>query len=340
MTHRDEGDIQAFLDDQLAGKERAAMVEHLLACAECRATHEELRRATDLFSGVIAAVDVDPPHAAMPTHDARRLVRGTGSLAKAAVLVLLMAAAAAAVVPGSPVRDWVGHALAPDPVPAPAVEPPAPASSPTAEVPGGSLVAVEGTVRSSAGHVLAFARVEVVADTLSDWSDEDGGYRLEGPGSDRWVLRATHPGYRTLEQSVVLPERGQVIVDLTLDAVPGPRAEPLSDFQPFHVEYTLPALLNRDEVTAAIERNYPVHLEDRRMEGAAVLQLWLDEQGRVARSALSRSSGTGELDRLALSVSRDMRFRPAMNRDEPVRVIVLMPVRFSVPAREEASGGR
>jgi TonB family protein len=334
MTHRAEGDIQAFLDDQLVGQERAAMAEHLLVCAACRSVHEELRRAKVLFSGSIGALDVEPPRATLPARASRRLPPGTGSLAKAAVLVLLMAAAATAVVPGSPIREWVGHALAPDAPPVPTAD----ASAPAAGAASRATVSVQGTVRSATGRALAFAHVEVVADTLSGWSDEDGTYRLEGAPADRWLIRATHPGYRTTEETVVLPARGDVALDLTLEAVPGPAPEPLSDFQPFHVEYTLPALLNRDEVTAAIERSYPERLEGRRMEGSAVLQLWLDEQGRVARSALSRSSGERELDRLALSVSRDMRFRPAMNRDEPVRVIVLMPVRFSVPAAQAGSG--
>jgi TonB family protein len=340
MTHRAEGDIQAFLDDQLVGQERAAMAEHLLVCAVCRSVHEELRRAKVFFSGSIGALDVEPPRATLPVRASRRLPPGTGSLAKAAVLVLLMAAAAAAVVPGSPIREWVGHALAPAAQPAPTVDASAPSPAQLAEGASRATVSVQGTVRSATGRALAFARVEVVADTLSGWSDEGGSYRLEGAPSDRWLIRATHPGYRTTEATVVLPARGQVALDLTLEAVPGPAPEPLADFQPFHVEYTLPALLNRDEVTAAIERSYPERFEGRPMERSAVLQLWLDEQGRVARSALSRSSGERELDRLALSVSRDMRFRPAMNRDEPVRVIVLMPVRFSVPAAQAGPADR
>jgi TonB family protein len=334
MKHRAEGEIQAFLDDHLVGPERAAMAKHLVSCAECRTVHEELRRAKLLFSEKIGAVDLEPPRATMPAHAARTPAWGTGSLAKAAVLVLLLAGAASAVVPGSPVREWVGHLLAPDALPVPAGDVPSLVAS------GRATVTVEGTVRSSAGHPLAFARIEVVADTVTDWSDDGGGFRLEGPAGDRWLIRATHPGHRPAEETVVLPAQGRVALDLTLEAMPGPASEPLSDFQPFHVEYTLPALLNGHEVTAAMERRYPDQLEGPRTERAAVLRLWLDEQGRVARSALSQSSGDRELDRLALSVSRDMRFRPAMNRDEPVRVIVLMPVRFNMAAPDgERSGG-
>jgi TonB family protein len=338
MTHREEGDIQAFLDDQLVGRERADVAEHLTTCAECRSVHDELRQAKALFSAQVRVLDVDPPRVRMPAPVARRWPGLTGSLARAAVLILLLAAAAAAaaVVPG-PVRDWVARALAPESPPAvvPAATGGAEAAAPS--VPVRDAVWVEGTVRSSAGHSLAFAHVQVLTDTVSGWSDEAGRYRLEGSAADRWVIRATHPGHRPFEETVALPAGGRVALDLTLEALPGPASEPLSDFQPFQVAYTLPALLNGDEVTAAIERRYPAHLEERRTEGAAVLQLWLDEQGRVARSALSRSSGERELDLLALSVSRDMRFRPAMNRDQPVRVIVLIPVRFNVTSG--GSGG-
>jgi TonB family protein len=119
------------------------------------------------------------------------------------------------------------------------------------------------------------------------------------------------------------------VEELAVEPLPPPAMDPLSDFQPFHVAYTLPALLNGDELSAAISRRYPPDLARRGVGGETVLLLWLDEEGRVARSVVSASSGQARLDELALDVAADMRFRPARNRDEAVRVIVQIPVVFN-----------
>jgi TonB family protein len=332
MMHLDEGTIQGFLDDQLPGRERAEAAAHLAACRSCRAVLEELSRAKSTFSTSIPVLDVAPPPArgAGALRAARRSPRIlTPSLARAAVLVLFMAAAAAAAVPGSPVRQWLVGVPESGP-PDPAV-PEAPAL-----VPAPAAVVVEGTVRGRDDRPLAFAQVRVVGDSISAWTDETGFFRLEGPPSERWQLRATHPGHRALASTVVLPPEGSVAVELRLDALPGPSPDPLALFEPFQIAYTLPALRNGPEVTAAIQRVYPPHLAEAGIGGEAVLRLWLDEEGRVARSIVSVSSGNSELDALALRVSREMRFRPARNRGDAVRVIVQIPIVFNAedPGRE------
>jgi TonB family protein len=333
MTHLDEGTIQAFLDDELPSGERAAAAAHLVACETCRRSHDELAGVASIFATGIAVLDLAPPAAPTPGRGAeRRLRRLTPSLARAAGLVLLLAAAAAAAAPGSPVRQWLAGDPGPEPGPPAAETPAAPALRPPSRVP----VTVVGSVRGRDDQPLAFAQIQVVGDTVASWTDEAGGFRLEGDPGASWVVRATHPGYRSAERTVVLPGSGSLGLDLQLEALPGPTADPLSRFEPFHMGYTLPALLNTDEVTGAIERAYPPHLLEAGLGGEAVLRLWLDEDGRVARSVLEASSGHRELDSLALRVSRQMRFRPARNLGETVRVIVQIPVVFST---EEAGGG-
>jgi TonB family protein len=280
-----------------------------------------------MVSAQIGLLDVEPPVVAAPPGRGWWASSPSRAVIRAAILVLLAAAAASAL-PGSPVREWVFGAPEPE---SPVVDTePVPAMP---ELARPATAMLEGTVRAAGGGPLSFAHLEVVTDTVSGWSDESGGYLLEGPPGARWVVRATHPGYRPVERDVVLPASGRVALDLFLEAIPGPVSEPLADFRPFTVAYTLPALVNADEVAAAIQRRYPAHLEERRAEGQTVLRLWLDEQGRVARSTLSRTSGEAELDALALGVAREMRFNPATNLGEPVRVIVLMPVRFVAPDR-------
>lgn len=334
MTHLDEGAIQAFLDDQLPGPERAGAAAHMAECPACRAVHQELAHARSTFSASIPVLDVaSPPTTVAVLRAARRSARIlTPSLARAAVLVLLLAAAAAAAVPGSPVRQWLVNAPEPEPQAPPVDEALVVRPAPPA------MVGVEGSVRGRDDRPLAFAQVHVVGDTVSGWTDEAGLFRLEGRPGERWHLRVTHPGYRAVDRTVVLPDAGSLDVELHLEARPGPIPDPLLLFEPFQVAYTLPALLNAPEVTAVIQRIYPPDLVDAGVGGEAVLLLWLDEEGRVARSMISVSSGNRELDALALRVSRSMRFRPARSQGEAVRVIVQIPVIFTAEGADSGSG--
>jgi TonB family protein len=331
MNHLDEGQIQAFLDGQPTGHERAGVAEHLMVCGPCREVHDELRHAKELLSASVALLDPPGPGVAgRPPAQASARARLSTAAVKAAALVLLLAAAAAAAVPGSPLREWIVQVVEPNEPEAPVAEPaPAPLAPPEPTPPAVPMAALTGTVQGSGGRPLAFARVTVIGDTVSDWTDEAGTYRLEGPARESWRVRATHPGHEPLEQGVRLPGSGQASLDFSLQALPGPAKDPLADFQPFDITFTLPALLNTTAVTAAIELRYPADLLDRGVGGEAVLRLWLDEYGRVARSALSSSSGQRRLDAIALAVSREMRFRPAKSGDESVRVIVHIPVVFA-----------
>lgn len=115
MAHLDEGALQAYLDDEVDGRERAAAAEHLLACAECRGHLDALKRANERLGHALSVLDVRAPVAAPPRPlSARRgLAFGSGSLVRAAVLVLVVAAAASATVPGSPVREWIAQVVRP-----------------------------------------------------------------------------------------------------------------------------------------------------------------------------------------------------------------------------------
>jgi TonB family protein len=192
--------------------------------------------------------------------------------------------------------------------------------------------ALEGVIRSTEGdEPIAYARVRVVGDSISDWTDDSGAYRLSGLSRGQWRIRVLHPGHDSLEMQVYMPGDRPVHLDVTLEAHPGPAVDALSDFEPFRVEYTLPSLLNPHEVGRLIQQQYPPDLAMMGIGGETVLRLWLDERGRVVRSLVSASSGEMALDSIALDVSERMRFRPAKNRDEMVRVIVRIPVVFTVP---------
>ena len=149
MTHLDERTLQAFLDEELPGRERAGAAGHLLVCAECRAALEALRRTNALLAEALAELDVPAPAAAPPSAVRRGFTSGGISLARAAVLVLVVAAAASASVPGSPLREWIVDVVrAPAPVEAP---PPVPrvVQPPVAEVPAAPV----GVALAESGEV-------------------------------------------------------------------------------------------------------------------------------------------------------------------------------------------
>ncbi|MFO7894596.1 MAG: TonB family protein [Longimicrobiales bacterium] len=193
--------------------------------------------------------------------------------------------------------------------------------------------AVQGVVRSSDGdEPIAYAQIRVVNHTAGDWTNARGEYRLEGLEPGRWELRILHTAHDSLDLEVFVPRGDRSLrLDITLNARAAPTQGPLHDFEPFQVEYTLPSLLNSEEVTRRIQARYPPELVRQGIGGEAVLRLWLDERGQVVRTIVSSSTGIARLDSIAVAVSDRMRFRPARSGDHPARVIVRIPVTFTVP---------
>lgn len=72
MSHVDDGQLNALLDGELKGAERAAVEQHLAACAECRARYAEAREflieASDLLGMLDESVGAAPvaPAASVP----------------------------------------------------------------------------------------------------------------------------------------------------------------------------------------------------------------------------------------------------------------------------------
>jgi TonB family protein len=97
----------------------------------------------------------------------------------------------------------------------------------------------------------------------------------------------------------------------------------------FEVRSVAPALLNPDDVKRALERNYPALLRDAGISGRVTLWLLLDESGRVTQTEVKESSGHVAFDDAARKVGELMRFSPAMNRDERIKVWVMLPIVFT-----------
>jgi len=89
-----------------------------------------------------------------------------------------------------------------------------------------------------------------------------------------------------------------------------------------------PQLINGREVERVLEQRYPARLREAGTGGTVVLYVFVDEDGRPARSQIRESSGYPQLDAAAADVVEEMKFSPAMNRDRPVGVWVLQRVEF------------
>ncbi len=99
---------------------------------------------------------------------------------------------------------------------------------------------------------------------------------------------------------------------------------------PAFTPYTVnPQLRNEQEVNRALERNYPPLLRDAGIGGTTTVWFFIDENGTVVNTKLFQTSGYDALDEAAMAVAKIMRFSPAKNRDQIVRVWVQIPIKFT-----------
>ncbi|MDE2981439.1 MAG: M56 family metallopeptidase [Gemmatimonadota bacterium] len=105
-------------------------------------------------------------------------------------------------------------------------------------------------------------------------------------------------------------------------------------FTPFTVK---PDYVNRSEIMAALNREYPPLLRDAGIGGTVLVWFFIDETGTVRNQAVFRSSGHAALDEAALRVAPVFRFTPALNRDRAVPVWVQLPITFTTESGAEAA---
>jgi protein TonB len=75
---------------------------------------------------------------------------------------------------------------------------------------------------------------------------------------------------------------------------------------------------------------YPRLAKRRGYEGTVVLEVLVDEEGRVEDMRLFRSSKHRILDRAAMASVREWLFKPGMRGQEPVEMWVKIPIRFQL----------
>ena len=74
--------------------------------------------------------------------------------------------------------------------------------------------------------------------------------------------------------------------------------------------------------------DYPAHSRRLGEEGRLVVQVELDESGRVSHGRIVNSSGYSRLDDAALAAVKTWRCRPALRDGQPVQAVALQPFNF------------
>ncbi len=142
-------------------------------------------------------------------------------------------------------------------------------------------------------------------------------------------IRPTSIAERFIEQ--LLEEEHAESIDSTfVPEIPvvEPPIEPVAESERFVTSPDVyPSLIGGD---AFVRKHikYPDVARIARMEGQAMIRVYLDENGNVVNAEIVQETGNVGFGQAALDVLRTCRFTPALQRDRPVRVAVNIPIRF------------
>jgi TonB family protein len=96
-------------------------------------------------------------------------------------------------------------------------------------------------------------------------------------------------------------------------------------FTPYTVK---PEMVNTAEVVRMMQRVYPPLLRDAGIGGKILVWFLIDEQGEVIKTQVKKGSGHVALDEAAIQVAEMVKFTPALNRDQKVKVWIELPIEF------------
>lgn len=89
-----------------------------------------------------------------------------------------------------------------------------------------------------------------------------------------------------------------------------------------------PRLKNGSELIRQLAQRYPPQLREAGIEATVRIHMFVSPEGKVEKAAIETSSGYPAFDRAALEASGDAEFSPALSRDRPVGVWILLPMKF------------
>jgi TonB family protein len=131
-----------------------------------------------------------------------------------------------------------------------------------------------------------------------------------------------------LDGTMQLPDFGEFDLSGQVLVPPGTVGDEWVDYRHFAPYVIRPEIRNRTELKRFLERSYQPIYEYSGDTGVVQVSFWINEGGLVEKAEIAKSSGSRSLDRLALRLSRVLRFRPAMMAGRPIRILVHVPITF------------
>ena len=84
------------------------------------------------------------------------------------------------------------------------------------------------------------------------------------------------------------------------------------------------------QATRRVEPEYPAAAREMGAEGTVVVNLNIDEQGRILRAWVATANANEILINAALDAAYEFKFTPGMQRDTPVKCTVAIPFQFTL----------
>jgi len=121
--------------------------------------------------------------------------------------------------------------------------------------------------------------------------------------------------------------------DLDIDAAPPPPPPPPEaatgdESAPIFIPYDEPPVPIGGYPAIQARLIYPEIAKKAGVEGRVMIQALIDEKGNVVRTVVMKSLGPNGCDEAAAAAIQSVKWKPAFQRDEPVKVWIAVPVDF------------
>ena len=143
----------------------------------------------------------------------------------------------------------------------------------------------------------------------------------------------SRPAIPIESESDEIPEDETIeITDLDLTELPPPPPPPATDDDAASIFVPYDDPPQPIGGFAAIQRNlkYPEIARKAGVEGRVTVHVQIDEKGKVCKTKILQSLGNNGCDEAAVTAIKSVKWKPAMQRDRPVKVWVAIPVVFKL----------
>ena len=152
--------------------------------------------------------------------------------------------------------------------------------------------------------------------------------------NEKSIPRPTRPSMPIESEEEEIPIDATIAsTDIDLSNLPSPPSPPKMEEEeksaPFIVFDEYPQPIGG---FAAIQNHlkYPEMARRAGIEGRVVIQVLIDEKGHIISTTIIKSLGNNGCDQAAIDAIMAVKWKPAMQRDKPVKVSVAIPVIFTL----------